>query len=1100
MLRKYFKILSATFLITALTAAFTYAQTTTGAFIGFVTDAQGAVIKGAKVTAINEETNFSRTVVTNSDGEYSVSLLPIGRYTLKFEASSFKQRSVKGLMLELNQQAKIDAKLEVGQITEVVTSEENENTPLARTETAETGEVIENKRIVDLPLNGRLFLQLAQLTPGVVENPRGDFGQQLTFTSGPRITVLGARTSDNQFTVDGVSATDRFFNSLALPISVDALREFNVRSNLYSAESGTLGGAQINIAIKSGTNDLHGSAYVFLRNDEFDARNFFDTVKPEFRQSQFGGTVGGPVIKDKVFFFGNYEGGRLAKSLTRLFAAPTASLRSGQFTTPIRDPQNCINPNVLTTCAFFADNTIPDARISPLAKALLQFVPLPNRAGALNFTDSPQEINDGDQFTIKTNVRLGEKDEGFVRYSYYDVNAYQPFGFVAFASSAISLPGFGIFTRQRSQNVAISETHVFSPAIIGEFKVGFNRVAGGQVQQNNTVNFAQQFNILGASLNPGDLGLPRITITGINAFGDVATTLSRRDNDYQISGNLSWFLGRNNLNIGGVYKRLEFNPLIPSNARGAFNFTGMFTGQAFADFLLGLPTNANGGVGGAAVYLRGNEAQAYVQDDIKVSKRLTVNLGLRYEYPSPLAEKSNRWATLDVLNRRVIIASEDGQTFPTQIPGLAQRLAPLPIVTSEDAGINRGLVNRDLNNFAPRIGLAYDVFGNQNTVVRGGYGIYYSPSSFNAVSLQSQAPPFFARLAPRNTATAPATIQTILNPQVAAPAFQTFDIDYRTPYYQQYNIGVQQLIMRNLLVEAQYVGLQGRKLFTNVWYNTPDASPLPNPASRGLFPNLANFALQASAATSSYNAGIIRVEKRLSSGLAVMGSYTYAKAIDNDSLGNTVVTSGLDQSNIKALERARSSFDIQHRLVVSFTYDLPMKFGSKYLNAVLGNWQVGGIITEQSGQPFTANLSTDRQNNGLGIIGYGRPNLVGDPNLSDDQQTVARFFNTDAFVLQPFGTLGTAGRNILEGPGTNNMDVSLLKNITITERHRLQFRSEFFNLFNRTNFDFPERICNIPQGSTVAAGASCTSAQSTFGTLSAARDPRILQFALKYIF
>ena len=318
---------------------------------------------------------------------------------------------------------------------------------------------------------------------------------------------------------------------------MDALQEFNVRSNLYTAESGTLGGAQINIAVKSGTNDLHGSVYGFLRNDEFDARNFFDTVKPEFRQSQFGGTVGGPVIKDKAFFFGNYEGLRLAKSLTRTFLAPTASLRSGQFTTPIRDPQNCTNPNVLTTCAFFTNNTIPDARISPLAKALLQFVPLPNRAGgANNFTDSPQEINDGDQFTIKTNIQLGEKDEAFVRYSYYDVNAYQPFGFVAFASSAISLPGFGIFIQQRSQNVAISETHIFNPSIIGEFKFGFNRVAGGQVQQNNTINFAQQFNILGASLDSGDQGLPRITIAPFNAFGDVATTLSRPDNDFQFSG------------------------------------------------------------------------------------------------------------------------------------------------------------------------------------------------------------------------------------------------------------------------------------------------------------------------------------------------------------------------------------------------------------------------------------------------------------------------------------------------------------------------------------------------------------------------------------
>jgi hypothetical protein len=322
------------------------------------------------------------------------------------------------------------------------------------------------------------------------------------------------------------------------------------------------------------------------------------------------------------------------------------------------------------------------------------------------------------------------------------------------------------------------------------------------------------------------------------------------------------------------------------------------------------------------------------------------------------------------------------------------------------------------------------------------------------------------------------------------------DPDFRTPYYQHYNLSVQLLLTRDLLFEAQYVGLSGRKLFTNVWYNTPDASPSPNPASRSLFPNLGNFALQAGAANSNYNALILGARKRLSSGLSVMGSYTFSKSIDDDSLGSTVVSSGLDQGNNKALERALSSFDIRHRLIVSFTYDLPFKFRNKALNAVLSDWQAGGIVAEQSGQPFTANLSTDRANNGLGILGYGRPNLVGDPNLTGEEQTVGRFFNTDAFLAQPFGSLGTAGRNILEGPGTNNVDFSLLKNIVFTERHRLQFRAEFFNLFNHTNFDFPERICTV--SANAAPGASC--AGGTFGTLSAARDPRILQFALKYLF
>jgi hypothetical protein len=1077
-----------------LAAATFHAQTTTGAFLGFVTDAQGAVIGGAKVTATNEATGLTRTVMTNSSGEYVISLLPVGRYTLKFEAEKFKQRAVKGVALELDQKAKIDAALEIGEITEVVTSENGAGAPLARTETAEAGEVIENKRIVELPLNGRLYLQLAQLTPGVVENTRGGFGQQLAGVSGPRITVMGGRESDNYFTLDGVGFTDPFYNTASGPLSVDAIQEFNVRSNLYSAESGRLGGAQINIAIKSGTNELHGSAYGFLRNDEFDARNFFDNAKPEFRQTQFGGTIGGPVIKDKLFYFGNYEGLRLAKSLTRTFTAPTAGMRSGQFTTPIRDPQ---------TGLPFANNVIPDSRISPVAKGLLQFVPLPNRPGAANnLIDSPQEINDGDQFTIKTNYRRNAKDEGSVRYTFYNVDAYQPYGFVAFASSPISLPGFGLFLRQRSQNVAIGETHVFSPTLIGEFKFGFSRTAGGQAQQNSNVDFASQFNVAGASRDPIDRGIPRVTIAPFNAFGDVATPISRRDNDYQFNYNVSWFLGNHSLNLGAAYKRVQFNPFIPSNKRGQFTFDGRYTGAVFADFLLGLPGSAQGGAGATAVYLRGNEYYAYAQDDWKVSRRLTVNLGLRHEYVSPLSEKFNRWATLDIQKRRVIVASEDGRTYPQElwVPGIAAQLAPLPIIMSEDAGLNRSLVNRDTNNFAPRVGLAFDLFGNQRTVIRTGYGIYYNVASYNAVSLMSQNPPFFKRIGANNPAanatTLPpfgtiAPIESLLgNPSLGLPGFQPYDIDFTSPYFQQYNFGIQQLLTQNLLVEAQYLGSKGTHLYTNVFYNLPNPSATTPIAARAPFPNLSNFAQQAGAGRSNYNALVLRAEKRLSSGLMVNGSYTFSKSLDNDSLGNSVISSNLDQSNIKDLEYALSSFDIRQRLIVSFTYELPFKSGNKALNALLCGWQAGGIITQQSGQPFTVNFNGDRANTGQL---NQRPDLVGDPNLSSSERTVERWFNTGAFVVQPAGALGTAGRNILEGPGTNLVDFSLLKNIPITERQRLQFRSEFFNLFNHANFDFPERFCG---GAT--SGAPC--AATTFGSVTAARDPRILQFALKYLF
>jgi Carboxypeptidase regulatory-like domain/TonB dependent receptor len=1109
MLTGYFRTLFST-LVIGLIALSSYAQTTTGTFLGFVTDSSGGRLSNAKVAVTNEATGLTRTVTTNASGEYVIPMLPVGRYTLMFEAANFKQRQIRGVVLELDQRARIDAVMEIGAVSEVVTIEEANSAPLARTETAEAGEVIENKRIVELPLNGRLFLQLAQLTPGVVENARGGFGQQLAGVSGPRITVMGARESDNYFTLDGVSVTDRFYNTLSAPLAVDAIQEFKVQSNLYTAETGTLGGAQINIAIKSGTNDLHGSLYEFLRNDNFDARNFFDgAVKPEFRQNQFGGTVGGPVIKNKVFFFGNYEGLRLAKALTRRFLVPSDSMRSGQFTGLIRDPQipvtstvrceqtpNNPMPGVNYQGACFPGNRIPDARISGVTRGLLQLIPQANAPGTnTNFIGSPQEINDNNQFTIKTDYRLGESDTAFVRYTFYDVDAYQPYGFVQFATSPVSLPGFGLFIKQRSQNVAISETHVFNPRLLGEFKFGFNRTAGGQLQENSDVDFATQFNIAGVSRDPVDRGIPRIVISPFNTLGDVTTAISRRDNDYQLNYNLSWSRGSHNLNFGAMYKRLQFNPLIPSSKRGQFTFTGAYTGNSFGDFLLGLPSNARGGAGSSAVYLRGNEWHGYLQDNWKAAKRLTLNLGLRYEYASPFSEKYNRWSTLDVTGRRVIVASEGGQTYPRElwIPGIERQLAPLPIVTSEEAHLDRSLANKDMNNFAPRIGLALDLLGNQRTVMRAGYGIYFNSASFNSVSLQSLAAPFFKAINANNASTAPAPIETIMgNPLLGTPGWAPFDIDFRTPYFQQWNLGIQQLLTGNLLVEAQYLGSKGTKLYTNIFFNTPDPSPssMPSSTARARFPNLGNNSLQASAGSSNYHALMLRAEKRLSSGLMVMGSYTFSKSIDNDSLGNSVASSNLDQSNIKSFERALSSFDARHRMVVSYTYDLPFRSRSKALNAVLGNWQAGGIITRQSGQPFTVNINTDRANNG---VLNQRPNLVGDPNLPGDQRTVERWFNTDAFVMQPVGTLGTAGRNIVTGPGTNIVDFSLLKNIPIKERYRLQFRTEFFNLFNHPNFDIPTRLCD---GTT--AGAPCTALG--FGSITAARDPRILQFGLKFLF
>lgn len=791
----------------------------------------------------------------------------------------------------------------------------------------------------------------------------------------------------------------------------------------------------------------------------------------------------------------------MSKEVPRLFTVPTDDMRRGIFANRITDPNS-------TTRAAFTGNAIPDARINSVSRAYLAYIPQANLPGAVNnYAAAPAEKNDNNQFNFKTNYRKGDKDDIAIRYSFFDVDGYQPYGYVPRTSGDVSLPGFGTFINQRSHNISITETHVFKANLIGELRLGYNRTGGGRIQENKDINFGGPLGIVGYPTDAYNFGLPKINGTTTNSFGDTTAVTSRNDNDIQTDLTLSWFAGRHNINIGGMYRRLQFNPLNLSTVRGQYFFEGGYTGDRFADFLLGLPSRATGSTGADKLYMRGNEYAAFIQDDFKLSRKLTLNLGLRYEYTSPLHEKYNQWSIIDFKNQRVIVASEGGKTYPKELwaSGIETLIAPAQIVTSEQAGLDRSLLKKDRNNISPRFGFAFDVFGKQRTILRGGYGIFHNQIFFLPQSIQSTLLPFSKGAniinipIPGRPPAANAYIDKILG-QSSRQGGNTMSPDLITPYYQQWSIGIQQLITNNFLIEGQYMGSRGNKLYSYSYILSDPSPSRTNLANFTSFPNLGGFAIQNNSGDSYYHAGTLRIEKRLSRGLMIMGSYTYSKSIDTDSLGNAVSTSSLDQTKDKSKERGLSSFDIRHRVITSFTYDLPYKTSNKILTGLIGNWQVGGIITQQSGLPFSVNLQADRLNVG---IPFGRMNLVGDANLSRDQRTPDKWFNTDAFVLQPVGSPGTAGRNIVNGPGTSLVDFSLLKNIPFSERHKLQFRTEVFNLFNHANFDTPGRICGDPNPNPAIptsnnTGNTCST--PGFGAITSARDPRIIQFGLKYLF
>lgn len=1035
---------------------------------------------GAAVEITHVASGLKRQRISDDTGRFLFSELPVGDYVLLVELAGFKKVTEAGIRLNVGQRLALPIVLQIGGLTDAITV--SAVAGLLQTANAERGDVIDNRQVVQLPLNGRQFLQLAQLTDGIAIPPGGTRGAALGQT-GSMPAVYGQRNGHNIYLLDGVKITDEFFNNLVVSPSIDAIQEFKIQKTMYPAEFGGKASALINVVTKSGSNAFRGSALEFFRSDAFDARNYFDDPAkpvPPLTQHQFGGNLGGPIARNRSFFFLSYEGQRIDRSVTQTFSVPTNALRAGDFSdqAPLCDPLT----RTVAGCTPLAGNRIRTDRLDPMALALLARVPNPTSEGLVqNLLAVESQVNPMDQFTARLDQRVAGDDALYGRFTAHNISDAQPFGTSALSETLV--PGFGRLVSTRSKNLALGYTHAFTPHVLNEARFGYLSVGGGQVSPNQGVNFAAASGLHGVTTDPRDTGYPQVSFAGqFSTIGDPTSFVSREDRSYELYDNVLVDRGSHRFKFGGYAFRLEFNPVNPNAARGAFAFNGQWTGNAFADFLLGYPSSAQVGIGRADEHGRSTWFHAYAQDDWKARANITINYGLRYEINGQMHDDDNRLSAIDltVPGGRFVIASDDaGGISPSATPLLSQ--IPIPYVTSRDAGWTSGLLRPSYRRVAPRLGLVWIVGEDGKTVVNAGFGVFLNQWAYSVQqALASTLPFFFAKTvnaaadAVRPTFT---TENMLLANTSGTIGGSTMDHDFQTEYAKNWSLSVQRQLTSTTMLEVSVL----RSAIVGSDSSTVLNVPTPGPGAIGPrrpVPQLANVTAIRWDGYSIFNGLALRAEQRLSHGLAFSGSYTLSTAIDDASdPGVTSYEANLPQDvRNMAAERAPASFDHRHRFIGNVTWALP-QFGG----AFGANWRVSGIVNLQSGAPFTVNLGTDAANIGSGPA--QRPDVAGDPNTGG-AGTAAQWFNTSVFSLPAPFEFGNSGRNTVLAPGYANVDASVQKDIAFVRGTRAELRWDIFNLFNRVNFDVPNRIFGTPN----------------FGRIFSAQPARQMQFGIKIIF
>ncbi len=1041
--------------VLVVSACMAPAQTTSTQILGTVTDPSGAAVVGASVEVFRTETGEKRNATTDAAGDYILPALEIGTYDVTVQAPGFERAIKRGIVLQLNQKARIDFALSVGSLSDTVAV--TATAPVLNTDDASIGAVVDHQLVTELPLNGRNFAQLA-----VVAAPGVRLGYQ-TFGGGERLYASGQRENENQFTMDGSVIQDNLINTVSFRPSIEAIEEFRVETGSFSAEFGMFSGAQVQLALRAGGNDLHATFFEFLRNDVLDARTYFElpgTPKAPLRRNQFGAVISGPVYipkiyhgRDKTFFMFDSEilRNRLAGSGPTV-VAPLA-FRNGDFSSllatgvTIRDP---------LTGQPFPNNIIPTSRLSPQALALLNYMPAPNQAGTLNYQSRTRNDEDNNQFLTRIDHVFSERDRLFGHY------VYQTDETRVVAASPFDVQ----LTPLRDQNVTISEDHIFRPNIINELNAGYTRLRLQESNEFTGTNFSilGAFGMTGFPQDPFATGLPGVTITGylgLSSYGP----LFQIDETYQLADNLSIIHGNHAFKMGVDIRKGRDAREAANNPRGSLAFNGQITGNSFADFMLGLPQNVTGIDLLDFAEARNWRYGAYFMDDWKVSPRLTLNLGLRYELNTVPVDPYGRLRSLEPSN-------------PTQ-------LYPAP-------GTEAALFKGNHKNFAPRLGFAYRLFGNK-TVLRGGYGIYYNQNQLNNFTLLHSNPPYHLAATFISQPTNPTvSIADPFQTQGTLPTgpFNIISVDtcgcMPTTYSQMSTVSIGHQITENLGLEVSYLHSLALHLDRSDYPNAPPPGPGAVQPRRP-DPIYATIRIIRNDVTSSYNALQVQVKKRLSRGLTFQTNYSWSHSIDDGNDAN--LGTAIEDFTRRYLERGNSQFDFRHRFTQTAVFAIPIytNGSNAFLRLLIRGWEADGILTIESGQPFSVMANGDIAN--TGSTGQ-RANRLANGTLPSSQQTPGRWFDTSAFVNPAPYTYGNAGRDILRSAPTRTLDVGLFKYFNITEKQILQFRAEAFSVTNSPVFGIPGATVGT---STFGVVTSLASAGGTGGN-------RVLQFALKYSF